>query len=179
MGGIESDWVSVSSGVPQGSILGPSLFIMYINDLPSCLCYSKCVLYADDVKIYKRISSLSDCLELQRDLVSFSEWCSQWKLNLNFTKCFFMNFSLKRDLNILFDYSLSNNILQCVSEIKDLGVTFTSNMSFSVHIINIVNKALRMLGFVRRTMKHVNDIGVLKVLYNSYVRSSLDFCSSV
>ena len=160
LSGVESDWVSVSSGVPQGSILGPSLFIMFINDLPSSLAHSKCVLYADDAKIFKRISSLSDCLDLQRDLASFSEWCCTWKLSLNLSKCFYMNFSLKRSLNVIFDYSLNGYILPCLSQTKDLGVTFSSNMSFSVHITNIVNKALRMLGFVRRTMRHVNDIGV-------------------
>ena len=179
LSGVESEWESVSSGVPQGSILGPSLFIMYVNDLPSSLAHSKCLLYADDVKIFKRISSFADCLDLQRDLVSFTEWCCKWRLNLNISKCFCMNFSLKRSLNIVFNYSLDDHVLLCLSETKDLGVIFSSNMSFSAHITNIVNKALRMLGFVRRTMRHVNDIGVLKVLYNSYVRSGLDYCSPV
>lgn len=179
MGGIESDWVSVPSGVPQGSILGPSLFIMYINDLPSQLRFSDCMLYADDVKIYKRISCLGDCLELQRDIISLSEWCSQWRMNLNLAKCCFMNFSLKRDLNILFDYTLNGYILQRVLEIKDLGVTFSMNMSFNAHITNVVSKALRMLGFVHRTMKHVNDVSVFKTLYFSYIRSGLEYCSPV
>ena len=154
MGGFASDWVTVTSGVPQGSILGPSLFIMYINDLPSSLSNSQCLLYADDVKVYKRISCFSDCLELQCDLSSFSEWCCQWKLNLNFSKCFFMNFSLKRKFDILYDYSLCDNFLQCASHIKDLGVTFSSNLSFNVHITNVVNEALRMLGFIRRTLRY-------------------------
>ena len=179
MGGIESDWTPVTSGVPQGSILGPSLFIMYINDAPSSLSNSKCVLYADDVKIYKRIACLADCLDFQRDLDSFSEWCCHWKLSLNFSKCFSMNFSLKRRLNILFDYSLSGNILHHVSEIKDLGVTFSSNLCFNVHITNVVNKALQMLGFIRRNTKHIKDSRTIKVLYNSYVRARLEYCSPV
>ena len=92
-------------------------------------------------------------------------------MTLNLAKCFFMNFSLKRDLNILFDYTLNDCILLRVSEIKDLGVTFSVNMSFNAHITNIVNKALRMIGFVHRTMKCVNDVSVLKILCNSYVRT--------
>ena len=165
--------------MPQGSILGPSLFLMYVNDIPLSLAHSKCILYADDVKILNRISCVSDCEDLQRDLVSFSDWCIKWKLKLNYSKCYFVNFSLKRSLNILFDYSLSNNIIVRVSEIKDLGVTFSSNLSFSSHINIIVKKALRMLGFVKRTMQQVNDVGVFKILYNSYVRSGLDYCSQV
>ena len=92
---------------------------------------------------------------------------------------FFINFSLKRLHDFIFDYTVNNNLILCVSEIKDLGIYFTSNMSFSLHINTVVNRALRMLGFVRRIMKPFNDVKVLKVLYNSYVRSSLDYCSSV
>ena len=79
----------------------------------------------------------------------------------------------------MFDYYINNNFIHTVSKIKDLGVYFTSNMSFSLHINKVVNRALRMLGFVPRTMSPFNDVKVLKVLYNSYVRSSLDYCSSV
>ena len=177
--GVESDWVPVTSGVPQGSILGPSLFIMYINDLPSRLRYSHCLMFADDVKLFKRVSSIEDCHELQTDLNSIADWCSEWNMKLNFTKCFFINFSLKRVNNILFSYSVNNNFIHSLSEIKDLGVYFTSKMSFSLHITKVVNRASRMLGFVRRTMLPFKDVKVLKVLYNSYVRSSLDYCSVV
>ena len=90
-----------------------------------------------------------------------------------------MNFSLKRRLNILFDYTLSDNVLHRVSEIKDLGVTFSSNLCFNVHITNVVNKAFRMLGFIRRNTKHIKDSGTIKVLYNSYVRARFEYCSPV
>ena len=85
----------------------------------------------------------------------------------------------------MFDYWINNNFIHTVSEIKDLGAYFTSNMSFSLHINKVVNRALRMLGFVRRTMLPSNDVKVQNVLYNSYVRStymvrsSLDHCSPV
>ena len=177
--GVESDWVKVTSGVPQGSILGPSLFIMYVNDLPSCLSSSKCLLFADDVKIFKRISSLTDCINLQSDLVAFSHWCSKWFMKLNLAKCHFMNFSLKRSRNVVFEYFLDGSVLTCVTSITDLGVSFSSNMSFSLHVTKIVNKALRMLGFIKRTLKPFRNTTVFKVLYNSYVRSRLDYCSPV
>ena len=98
---------------------------------------------------------------------------------LNFSKCFFINFSLKRVHDFIFDYTLNDNFIVRVYKVKDLGIYFSSNMSFSLHINTVVNKALRMLGFVRRTMKPFRDVKALKILYNSYVRSSLDYCSSV
>lgn len=100
-------------------------------------------------------------------------------MKLNVDKCSLINFSLKRTHNIVCDYYLNNFILQYVPSLKDLGVVFTHNMSFSLHINAIVKKSLRMLGFVRRTMKECNDVNVYKVLYNAHVRSHLDYCSSI
>lgn len=179
LSGQVSDWVCVPSGVPQGSILGPSLFLMYVNEIPNCFRSSNCLLYADDVKIFKNISNVNDCVQLQSDLDAFCDWCSKWKMTLNINKCFFINFSLKRSLNVSFNYSLFDSILTQVTNVCDLGVVFCSNMSFSPHIDQIVKKSYRMLGFVRRTMKDVNDANVLKVLFNAHVRSHLDYCSSI
>ena len=177
--GVESDWTHVTSGVPQGSILGPSLFLMYINDLPLCLRNSRCLLFADDVKVFKRVSTVKDCLDLQKDLVSLSQWCSIWQMNFNLSKCNFINFSLKRGLNIPFEYFLNDCILKEVDHNKDLGVHFMSTLSFSLHISTVVNKAFRMFGFIKRTMKPFNNTFLLKVLYNAYIRSCLDYCSPV
>lgn len=179
LSGIESEWVSVTSGVPQGSIIGPSLFIMYVNDIPSHIRSSNCLLYADDVKIFKNVSSLHDCIELQNDLSSFENWCFQWKLSLNLDKCCHLNFSLKRKFNITFNYVLNGRLLDCVKNVKDLGVYFSWNLNFSHHIVVTTNKAYRMMGFIKRTMKSSKDIAVFKLLYNSYVRSNLDYCSQV
>ena len=179
LSGVESDWVPVTSGVPQGSILGPSLFLMYVNEIPECFQTSNCLLFADDVKIFKKISNVIDCEDLQSDLTAFSAWCSKWKMTVNLSKCLFINFSLKRGLNIIFNYSLFGCILPHVTQVSDLGVLFSSNMSFSAHIDMVVKKSFRMLGFVRRTMKEVHDVNVLKILFNAHVRSHLDYCSPV
>ena len=177
--GVESDWVSVKSGVPQGSILGPSLFIMYINDLPSQLESSKVLMFADDAKISKVISSIVDCISLQFDLNSFFSWCDKWKLSLNLDKCYYMNFSLKKSRNITYTYGFNDVTIKYVNLIKDLGVHYTSNMNFELHITKIVKKSFRMLGFVKRIMKPFSDTKVLLTLYNSYIRSRLDYCSPV
>ena len=177
--GVESVWTQVTSGVPQGSILGPLLFIMYINDLPRELSNSKCLLFADDGKFFKIIKSLSDCLQLQNDLNSIFSWCHKWKLDLNLSKCYVMNFSLKRSRNIVFEYAFGTTKLKYVDEIKDLGVIFTPTLNFSNHVNYIVNKAFRMLGFINRVLKDFKDTTVLCTLFNAYVRSRLEYASCV
>ena len=105
--------------------------------------------------------------------------CTKWKLSLNFDKCFFMNFSLKRSKNIVHDYFFGTNAINCVQQFKDLGVYYTYNMNFNLHITEIVKKSFRMLGFTKRIMKPFSDTKVLLTLYNSYIRSRLDYCSPV
>ena len=99
LSGVESYWVPVPSGVPQGSILGPSLFLMYVNNILQCFQSSECLLYADDLKVFKKISDVKDCVELQSDLIAFCAWCSKWKMTINLGKSCFIIFSLKRGLN--------------------------------------------------------------------------------
>ena len=104
--GVQSDWYSAPSGVPQGSVLGPTLFIMYINDVLSYIKHSELLLFADDAKLFKEISSFDDCLLLQNDIDNFFKWCSSWGMQLNVDKCYFMNFSLKRSSNVTFRYKI-------------------------------------------------------------------------
>ena len=90
--GSYSSWCNVSSGVPQGSVLGPVLFIIYVNDLPEVV-QSKLWMFADDTKIYRTISSNEDSILLQSDLLhSIMRWCSMWLMNLNYVKCKCMSF---------------------------------------------------------------------------------------
>ena len=179
LSGVESDWIRVTSGVPQGSILGPKLFLMYVNDIPAELKKSKSSLFADDSKLFRRICSIIDCTILQSDLDLLHAWCSVWKISLNVTKCYSIAFTLKRKNQIVYTYSLGNKQLKNVSNIKDLGVYLSSDMSFSYHVNFITKKANRMLGFVRRVTKPFKDSNVLCSLYKSLVRSGLEYCSSI
>ena len=94
--GENSSSLSVLSGVPQGSILGPLLFLIYINDLPNSIINTACYLFADDTKFIKSISSFNDHLLFQQDITSVEAWCQKWKLPLNTTKCNALRFALVR-----------------------------------------------------------------------------------
>ena len=177
--GHDTDWMKVTSGVPQGSILGPTLFLMYINDLPDTLRHVKCLLFADDAKIFSRIQCINDCSLLQLDLDNMSRWCADWRITLNVDKCFFINFSLLKSRNIDFIYSFGNDVIEKVSTIKDLGVTFAYNLNFSLHISNITKKSFQMFGFMKRILKPINDPEVFLSLYHTLIRSRLEYCASV
>ena len=176
--GENSEWVHVTSGVPQGSILGPHLFLMYIDDLPDECEYSESLLFADDDKIFRIIHCIADCLRLQSDLNRLYEWCSTWKIYLNLDKCNFISFSNKRN-KVDFVYRFGDHVIEKVDTIKDLGIYFSSNMIFRFHIEKTVSSSLRMLGFVYRTCKAFDDVDVLISLYKSLVRTKLEYCCSI
>lgn len=168
---------SPGSGVPQGSILGPLLFLIFINDLGSEL-KSNYLMFADDLKIYRKIKTVLDCVELQRDLITLQNWCDRNSLHLNISKCQFISFSTKR-MPIDFSYVLNNTELKRVYEIKDLGVTFDSKLRFDIHIRNIVAKSYRNLGFVMRLTKEFTKIKCMKFLYYTLVMSNLEYNSQI
>jgi hypothetical protein len=115
-----SDTEHVTSGVPQGSILGPLLFTLFVNDLPRCIKFSKCIMYADDVKIYQPVRKVSDSEVLQRDIDSLSAWCKMWRLNLNVSKCNIITFTNKKQNNVIVSkYTIDIEALQRVTSIKD------------------------------------------------------------
>ena len=177
--GVNSEWYDVTSGVPQGSILGPTLFLLYVNDISMSIKRSELLLFADDAKLFKEIHCYNDCLDLQNDINEFSKWCNTWCMQLSLDKCFQMNFSLKRSLNISFDYEMNGTYLESVKTMKDLGVHFTYNLNFSFHISKIVKKSYQMLGFMKRVTRGFSDKRTFNILYNSLIRSRLDYCSQV
>ena len=150
--GERSEFVSVDSGVPQGTILGPLLFLLYINDLPQSV-HSSVRLFADNCLIYKTISSLGDTITLQRDLDSLHEWRSRWGMSFNVTKCNIMHLAWSRQPISKF-YTLGGEIIQEVNQAKYLGVMITSELGWSTHIDIISNKANSTLGFRRQNLKY-------------------------
>lgn len=176
--GYTSKFLEISSGIPQGSHLGPLLFTIYINDVDSCFHNSNHLLYADDTKIFRVISTSDDCLKLQSDLQRFEQFCLKDQLFLNPDKCYTISFTRKRN-PIKHDYILSGKILKRVNVIKDLGVLLDAELRFDVHIDSIASRAYKQLGMILRLARPFKKPFTYKVLYYSFVRSVLEFASVV
>lgn len=175
--GFESMKSQPKSGVPQGSTLGPLLFIMFINDITKNL-NSNILLYADDIKLYKSIDNQDSCHVIQNDLFTIENWCINNDLHLNSNKCKVITFSRKKN-PITYDYTINNNKLVRVSEIADLGVMFDSQLKFDSQIELVCTKSLKMLGFIFRRCSEFTDHRVIITLYVALVRSILEYCSQI
>lgn len=172
--GFESSCIHVTSGVPQGSILGPLLFILFINDIKYCFQNSKFLLYADDLKVFKQISNEQDCVEFQRDLDRFSDYCSFNKLYLSLPKCLSITFTKKINI-IQYNYRLAYSVINKVSNLRDLGVQLDSKLHLDIHVENIVNKAYQMFGFVMRASRDFHRPSTFLHLYKSIIRPQLEY----
>lgn len=175
--GFISQEILVSSGVPQGSILGPLLFILFINDIVKDLDVHY-LLYADDVKIFCAINNASDCLNLQNNLNKLNKWCVLNNLPLNASKCNVMTFSRKLS-PIWHNYILNNVTLSRQDSIKDLGVIFDTKLSFNFHVNEIIKSSYKSLGFVIRNSLGFTDIQVLMLLFNALVKSKLEYAAII
>jgi hypothetical protein len=173
--GTVSTSVPVTSGVPQGSVLGPLLFLIFINDLSHGLS-SNVRLFADDTVIYRTVSGPEDSLALQADLTLIVEWCHRWGMSLNYDKCVSMSVSRRRLPRVPFTYQLGKSILRSVSKYKYLGVVINNKLTWDDHILYVVSKANRALGFVRRHLSKCEPATRLKC-YVAFVRPHLEFAS--
>ena len=130
--GIQSDLVTVDSGVPQGTVLSPILFLLHINDLPSVIS-SKVRDFADDCLIYREIKSRQDQNDLQKDLNLLESWGSTWGMRFNAAKCNILRVSRKQT-PIPYQYELSWQVLEEVKDAKYLGVTVSDDLEWTKHI---------------------------------------------
>lgn len=175
--GVKSTGYIASSGVPQGSIIGPLLFNIFINDIVNNI-QSNCLLYADDLKVYKKIRSHNDIVTLQSDIHEIEEWCTQNNMKLNADKCKVVCFSRKMS-SFVPSYILDALPLEIVDVIKDLGVLLDSKLSFHMHIDFITSKTRKLLGCLKRWTADFKDIRAILILYNSLVRSNLEYNSII
>ena len=136
------------------------------------------LIYADDVKLFHRINSPSDCSVLQNALNVFVDWCNDLDLDLNVGKCKVMSFSRKKNV-INYDYCFTEQYISKCDVVSDLGVILDGKLSMNTHIDNVVGRAMRMLGFIKRFSREFDDICVLKTLFVTYVRPILEFASLV
>lgn len=176
--GYNSVSYKVTSGVPQGSHIGPILFLMFINDICNYIRHSNYSLFADDLKLYKVVKNSDDVLHLQKDLDAVQLWCTHNNMSLNVTKCQHIKFT--RKINPLPSaYNLQGTNLQVVNVIRDLGILIDSKLTFNNHIDHIVKNSMKMLGFIKRNCKDFKGTGASITLYNTLVRSQLEYAAAV
>ena len=179
----------VRSGVPQGSILGPLLFVLFINDLPDGISPgTELSLYADDTKIWRSIIGENDNSCLQKDIDYLHDWCLKNKMKFHPDKCKVLSVTGKlQRIQTLFSvlpfsqyvYCLGDTSLDYVENEKDLGVLVTSKFDWSDQCCKVYSKANQKLGLTRRTCHFVNDKNRRRVLYLTLVRSQFEHCSII
>ena len=167
--GVASQEVPVGSGVPQGTVLGPLLFMCHINDLPDSVA-SQVRLFADDCLLYRQINSPDDHITLQQDLENLETWAQQWGMRFNANKCSMLSI---RNKSTHF-YSLNNTILKHVSDIRYLGIHFSSDLKWNLHVSNTTKRANSTLGFLRRNLRNCPP-SCRRTAYMALVRSALEY----
>ena len=172
--GSTSGWSDVISGVPQGSVIGPVLFIIFINDMPNHI-NNFISLFADDAKLFGKSTTPTDRASIQEDLNTLQDWSEKWQLSFNASKC--KTLYLGKE-NVRHGYSMASSSGQVTLEQttceKDLGVLVDDKLSFDEHISQAVKKANSKLAMIRRTFTHM-DKNMLVQLYTSLVRPILEY----
>ena len=174
--GFCSDWSYVTSGTLQGTILGPLLFLLYINNITEWIS-STVKLYADDKEIFREINDpIRDCQLLQDDLNNLSDWARKWQLRFNADKCETMRITHSRDKSET-NYFLEKP-LKDVDNFKDLGVTITKDLSWGNRISITVTKANKILGSIKRSVGTANA-NVFSMLHKYLVQPILEYAAPV
>ena len=175
--GIKPDRAPVLSGVPQGTVLGPLSFSLYINDITTYID-SEIRLFADDCVCYREIIGTEDTMTLQADIDRLGVWARKWGMRFQPVKCSIMQITRKRIKKINASYNLAGTVLDNVENIKYLGITITNDLKWNTHISNIYTKANRTLGFLRRNFSACLQ-DVKESAYKGLVRPVLEYGSSV
>jgi len=174
---IKSTTLGVTCGVPQGSVLGPLLFIIYTNDLPCALCHSKCVLFADDTTIYYSSIDLNGVIsKITSDLENLTDWFRANKLSLNISKTNYMLFS-NNNIKVpdsMIKLRLANTKLNRVNNIKFLGIMIDDKLTWQKHIEYMRNKISSGLYALNKS-KHTLEINHLKSIYYALIHSHLNY----
>ena len=166
----------VLSGVPQGTVLGPLLFLLFVNDLPECVSTGTRVrLFADDCLVYREVRSQEDRVRLQADLYALGEWSARWGMRFNTSKCEVLQVGTgSRTLPATHFYTLNGDVLKLVSSAKYLGVLVTHNLSWGEHINAIASKANAKLGWARRNLRGC-PYKLRDIAYTSLIRPGLEY----
>jgi hypothetical protein len=171
LSGSSSGWLPVTSGVPQGSVLGPVMFIIYINDLGDNIS-GKVLKFADDTKLIRKIGNQEDINNMQEDLNKLCKWSEDWQMLFNVSKCKCLHFGYN---NTRHQYQLGNEYIESVAEEKDLGVIVHESLSVSHQVAKAVKTANKVVGTIRRTITNKSMYNIVR-LYKTLVRPHLEYC---
>ena len=173
--GESSDELPVLSGVPQGSVLGLILFLLYINDLPENL-QSQVRLFADDTAVYLAVQGPDDSEKLQNDLNLLQVWEEKWDMEFNPSKCQVLHITRSRR-PIRYNYTMHGQTFDSVEKARYLGFDISSDLSFSHHIDRITTNAQKNLGFLKKIIKTTHS-GIREAAYKTIVRPQLEYAST-
>lgn len=177
IGGTNSKLFFVSSGVGQGTVLGPIFFVVFFDDSDPKLDGIFSMNFADDKKMDRIVKNLDDAAMLQTAIDDFMNWCKDNDLEVNNSKCKIISYSWKKEI-IEFEYKINGCTIQRVSETNDLGILQDSKSTFNKHFEYVQKKSMAALNFVKRQSKRL-DLDATKLLYTSLVRSNLEFACAV
>lgn len=169
--GKASTWTNVTSGVPQGSVIGPILFLVYINDIDEGL---SCIIskFADDTKIANSVVSKDQAKEMQNNLDKLSNWAITWQMRFNADKCKVLHIGYRNEKT---NYFMDGSQLKSTNRENDLGVTISSNLKPSEQCSEVVKKANKLVGFIGRAFEYKSKATII-TLYNSLVRPIMEYC---
>ena len=172
--GYSSTWCEVSSGVPQGSVLGPLLFNIYVNDIASQV-NSTILQFADDLKMFRVIHDVTDFNQLQEDIDSLVTWANKWQLRFNVSKCHLLHLG---KLHYYGTYNIQGNLIPPSESVKDLGVIIDDKLKFHDHVASVTAKANRTLAVIHKSF-HFTSGNMYINLYKSLVRPIIEYGNTI
>jgi len=176
--GLKSCIFRCETGVPQGGNLAPFLFVIYVNEIPQIIKHSKCLLFADDLKICKEISTVQDAEAFQNDVLALEEWTVLNQLPLNVKKCRTVTYTRRRNPFIM-QYTIQGEVLDRADGVGDLGVLMEGKLKYTKQINKVKTEAKRTIGLIKRFSKNLKRTCTIRSLYFALVRSKFDFANAV
>jgi hypothetical protein len=180
IGDNSSEWEDVTSSVPQGSVLGPLLFTIFINDLPDKI-KNECRLYADDSKLIGVIENEEDAVEIQKDIDSMQKWAKTWQMSFNYDKCKVMHFG-KKNREQTYTMSLGQgeqpHVIEKSLVERDLGLMVSSDLKWATQVEKATKAAKAMIAQIKNSFRYF-DAELVRLLYVSLVRPHLEFAVPV